>query len=392
MTRRSLLCVLALAGSGRSTLALGSKRAGIEQRSLLDAWLWAVANHTAGVRDEALLLAEQWNESEVRTAVEYATSRSNVDLEGMLGPALLLHTDVATLSRSREGYALPDGSRSFATVEDGRVTGRMDASFHWEAGRRIARAASGTEGRTLCQHWWRAVGALLVEWAEYPEVRLHLHDVPGFLNRDSRLSLLRAIRHCAYALPRIQLASGVQSVLTTPMAQGSTPEFFLRHPVVDEDKVRPAPLELRDARTALRRSLETEAGLTEARVRLAHVLAELGDLRGARSELERGLAEAVDPGLRYYALMLSARVYTAEESFSPAQTALVQALALFPGSSAPRVALSHLVLLDTRGARETKVWREEGDGADPWWTIHRRTWPSASEQMASFVMLAQRRK
>ncbi len=118
----------------------------------------------------------------------------------------MLHADVAILNREPAGYNLPAGEANVTLLSDGRAVGQMSGTVHWEFARRlIERAPEGEDRLRIAQTFYRATGAVLQWWGEYPELATHLAAGRRLLGDDPVLLLyeghdapgLRAGRACS---------------------------------------------------------------------------------------------------------------------------------------------------------------------------------------------------
>jgi tetratricopeptide (TPR) repeat protein len=110
----------------------------------------------------------------------------------------------------------------------------------------------------------------------------------------------------------------------------------------------------------------------EAHLRMGRIRAGLSDLKRARQELEPLAASGQPPFMRYLALLLLGKVEEMDKKPDAAVAKYRDALALFPTSQSPFVALSRLAdeRGDVAGARD---WLERSFAlstsrrVDPWW-------------------------
>jgi tetratricopeptide (TPR) repeat protein len=144
--------------------------------------------------------------------------------------------------------------------------------------------------------------------------------------------------------------------------------------------------ELREAEKLLRRALEAQPALVEARIRLGRVLYRLGRHEPAAHELQQAVAAlssggsqaADDDGLlRYYAEMFLGAAREALGRNDSARASYARAAALYPDAPSARLALSQLAFrgndraaaLDAVGrALRPEPFRPDRD--DPWWRYH----------------------
>jgi tetratricopeptide (TPR) repeat protein len=161
------------------------------------------------------------------------------------------------------------------------------------------------------------------------------------------------------------------------------------HVVVAPRPSATAPAELRRAEDLFRRALERDAGLVEARLRLAHVLGDRGRHEEAREQLLQATRNPLPRLLDYYGSLLLGREEQALGNAGAARRAFERAAALFPSAQSPRIALSHVALM--RGDRQSAVGALAPVGGatptvdeDPWDVIHRLHDPFADELIARF--------
>jgi tetratricopeptide (TPR) repeat protein len=120
------------------------------------------------------------------------------------------------------------------------------------------------------------------------------------------------------------------------------------------------------------RSLKDGSDSEEARLRLGHVHALLGEERKAQATLATLAESATTPAIRYLALLFLARLAENHGQRDAAQSRYLQALVLAPDAQAPLLGLSRLQdeAGDEAGARS---WLERSFKAvgsqrvDPWW-------------------------
>jgi tetratricopeptide (TPR) repeat protein len=147
--------------------------------------------------------------------------------------------------------------------------------------------------------------------------------------------------------------------------------------------------ELDQAARDLRRALELDPELVEARIRLAHVHADKGRHDEAAAILRPVMAATHPPFLEYYGALVLGRVEERLGRLPEARAACERAARQFPQAQVPRVALSRLALLDGRAgdALELLLQAPPAAGAepaeDPWWHYFRRHEPDAGTQVAA---------
>jgi tetratricopeptide (TPR) repeat protein len=135
---------------------------------------------------------------------------------------------------------------------------------------------------------------------------------------------------------------------------------------------------LRTAVDMLRRSVRADPAAHEPRLRLGRVLFLLDDLDAAESELRQLASPAVEPGLRYLALLFLGEVLEHRGDTAAALTAYGTAIGLVQVDQSARVAAAQLA---HREGRRTEAAEEIGRalvipaaGFDPWWVYLRGQW------------------
>jgi len=137
-------------------------------------------------------------------------------------------------------------------------------------------------------------------------------------------------------------------------------------------RVRSAKGELSVAEDLLRRAVKRSPAFPEARLHLAHVLAEQGQHKEALVELTQALPAIEDHTFQYYAQMFLGRSGAETGDVARARAAFERAAQLMPAAQSPLIALSQLAY--GRGdadeaaallARVATLPALEND--DPWW-------------------------
>jgi hypothetical protein len=155
------------AGGQEAVLSPGARDA--------DTWMRAVAIHVSGQRDEPVAHLARWARADLDDLLPVVSKLDEAVRARLVQRALVLHTDVALLNRTITGYALPPDGRPTELFVDGKETGTMFGTFHWEFGRRlIERLPRGEERTAVGRAFYRAAGAVLQLWGEHAELRPHL--------------------------------------------------------------------------------------------------------------------------------------------------------------------------------------------------------------------------
>jgi hypothetical protein len=317
-------------------------------------WAQAVRSHTPGEADGALETVAgipYWR------AANALRGKAVRDDRRFLTRALILHTDLAIVQRQAAEQQLTSatgkraGTGSFV-LEDGSSAGRRQTSPHWSVAMQIAvmlatwrdpdgppDARPDPETRRIALSWFHTVNALFLHWAEGT---LRYVDT-GLLNYpdDAALHLYRGTVHQMYANGRVQQflsrsAEG-RGVAGAPQA---------------------ASVELARAEADLRRALELDPTLAEARIRLAHVAGELGRPDEAVALVREALRVTLPPFFQTYAALILGRNLTRAGRLDEARTAFDRAATLAPHAQAPRVGRSQVALAAGRPAEALSALTE----------------------------------
>ncbi|MEO7892032.1 MAG: tetratricopeptide repeat protein [Vicinamibacterales bacterium] len=344
--------------------------------------------HVAGSADEELTRIAGWSQPDVVDALRQVNLTTPGDA-GFVRRALVLHTDIAALRRRPEGYDLPRAAGSTYLVDDGLGVGLSHGTFHWDIGREIiARllstrlnprslgdlfndrdkvivqkgiAHAGPE-LEMARTWFRTTAALLQSWGEYPELNLQVKAARQIVGADAVLLLYEGTTHQTFAgdaMRSFVVEQQLQTVAPTPSEERMTAEALFRA------------------------ALKLDASLSEARIRLGHVLGDRGRHTEAAKELHTVLQSPITPYLDYYASLLLGREEQALGHRNDARSAFERARGLYPHAQSPYLGLSQIAMAegDRVGARallsEAIQPLPDSQRQDPWWNIDRVHEPSA---------------
>jgi hypothetical protein len=361
----------------------------------VDDWLAAVRAHEPGQLDEPAVALSQWPRDATFAAIDRASRDTDVDV-GALTRGLILHTDIALFQRAAGGGAAAGVGRSIRLLDTERVAS-LRRTFQWDAGRRLATTlAKRPRGAPIARAWCRAVAALLQEWGDFGAVRLHLNQASELFPDDPVLTLFRGTLHQAYADSRVQSYLARQRRSSSRMPQqlldGSSDDTAAL-PLTSS--IKETSVELGFAEGALRRAAELDPALVEARIRLAHVLGEVGKAGEAAALARDALAKPLPPFLDYYGAMVLGRNETRLGRAAAAQAAFERAATLFPHAQAARVASSASALAAGRaGDALASIMAGIGPDApadrnDPWAWCYRVHEPQATSLVADLRAMAQ---
>ncbi len=355
----------------------------------VDTWVRAVTQHVPGQHDEAVAYLARWATADLEALLPALVQIAPDEKvrAALVRRALILHADVAMFNRTTTGYTLPPSGPPTYLFADGKETGRMYGTFHWEFGRRLLeRLPRGDERQAMARVYYRAVSAVLQVWGEHVELKQHLAVAPGITGNDPVLLMYEGTMHQAYADARAQRyfdeLRQVRGLATTGLPSGRGPSTrTVQEPPPTEDGSRA------NAERLFRRALSDDPDLREARIRLAHVLHDRGRHDDAARELEKlPLVSTLPPFLGYYAAMLNGRIALVRRRIDDARGWFEQALTSDPGAQTPRLALSGLATAsgDRYVAQRYLLVLTASDAADdPWWLLGRIHAPSAEDLVAA---------
>jgi len=316
-----------------------------------DVWAEAVAAHQPGVADDALWTVLTMDESFIEVGLKLALAEI-----GRLPRALVLHTDAGIIDTQGDADADRPPSRQ---LEDGRQVGVAGRSRHWKFATRIAIALSHAKERPgvhpdvvaaahrLSALWFRTVAAMCLRRGELGLADGTLGWGLRLFPDDPGLRLLTGTLHQAYADPRVQRFTGrdqtaKRGLLVQPRTRSEQPP-----PVLGPQS---ATWELSLAEASLRRALELQPTLQEARVRLAHVLTDRGEDAEAASVASAALAGGLPPEFEAYAALILGRSAARLGRLDDARAAFARAATLAPEAQAPRIGLAQVALAEGKAA------------------------------------------
>jgi tetratricopeptide (TPR) repeat protein len=353
------------------------------------AWLAAVNAHVPGERDDAVTAIAPWSLDELDALLPEVPKQPDQGVR-LVERGLVLHMDIALMHRNAAGYDLPPGPGGVTLFSDGRAVGQMSRTIHWEFARRLVDRVSARADRVrIGRAFYRATGAVLQLWGEYPELATHLADGRRAIGDDAVLLLYEGTMRQAYASPRVQrffderrrAAAAERPTMNTrlpPGQDGTAPREIISLPAG-----LPSARDSRgQAERLFRRALAIDPGLAEARIRLAHVLGDAGRHDEAAAELDRARTASLPALLDYYASLLAGREARARGRFDAARLAFERAASLYPTAPAPKFGLSELAIARNDPAAglahlQPTARDRSADIDDPWWWIDRAHSPPA---------------
>ena len=349
----ALLAGVVVQAQGPAPAAVDARQfapAALEMRAT--EWQVAARTHVSGQFDEPAASVARWPHELTRVVVDRAIRRArdkssrapddsstDRDYMAVLAKGLLLHTDIAIAERTSETGATT-GTRAW-TLLDAKPLAGVRFSRHWGLSRLLAEAlAKDPAGAPIARAWFRAVGALYQQWADFGQLRAHLAAGADLVPDDPVLLLFAGTLRQGYADAR------VQSYIARfrGMQRGQTDRFVVYVSIEDADA------ELGLAERALRRALAIDPSLDEARIRLAHVQGARGKSADAIQLAREALAAPLPQFLEYYGAMVLGRAEARLGRHAEARAAFERAVARYPHSQAAQVALSQVGLAEGRTA------------------------------------------
>jgi hypothetical protein len=357
---------------------------------LVEAWTTAVRTHVAGTIDEPLKTVASWKPEYVTMVVRLVSGRLNrqpgarerllrtVDAAGVpadaaeltrtLARGLSLHTDIAIVERNTDA---PPDSLSAVVLVDGQVTRYVRRSAHWAIARQIAADVAPQPGYgPRVAEWYRATAGLMQEWGDCDLAGPHLETGQALFPDDPVLALYQGTLRQTFGDPRLseylQKRRSTEGLGRAPVASRSGPPATGPARLSNVTKV-----ELGIARRELQRAVTLDPALHEARIRLAHVLSELGNDREAADVVRPALEAELPPFLEFYAALILGRSEEQLGRFDEAGVAYTRAAARFPGAESAEVGRSRVALAQGRAPDALKILVDaigpySTEQPDPW--------------------------
>lgn len=315
----------------------------------LQAWLAAVERHEPGRLDDASRTAAGWSHRDVAGAIadfdalesavrkrvgstpRSTAASSSIEVRGWRATVAdamallhLTHRESAPFDTTRlvQRAALLHTDVAIAEWDNSSRTDAWssspNASFHLGVANVLVDRLRRDRRNEFVRRWYVAVAALLQARQEVTAQPAFLQRALSILGNDPALLVIAGSTHELRASPRMDLAPPSQRIR---LVRGD---------------------QLRRAEGFYRQALRDDAGLVEARLRLAHVLGEMGRHGDAVAELTRVPTESVDTWVAYCALLFLGQQQEALGRFDAARRAYGEALRVSPRARSAHLALSHL--------------------------------------------------
>ncbi len=270
------------------------------------------------------------------------TAGDAADVDRVLARAILLHTDVAVFDSLAAARTDSNQVLSVASQHFGMAMALVDL------------VRRETPASDLPRLWYRAVATFLREHLDVGSGPMFMRRAVSFFPNDPRLLLLAGILHEFLASTTVQAPLGLKN------------DPNLRTLVIGDDRTN-----LRTAQDFLRRAVDLEPGLVEARLRLGRVTTQLGDPQKGLDELNSALSLPCEPRQRFYAWLFSGQAHAALDRREAARSAYRAALQLFPDAQSASIALAYLERRHGDGVAATQAVQRVLSGMaavadDPW--------------------------
>ena len=339
------------------------------------AWWSAVDAHRPGQLDAAATQVAVWSRLDLENAFADLRRAPPPNVSGVWKRAAMLHADIAILKRSATGYDLPPDDHAVVMIRDGKQIGARSGTVHWAFARKLLDAVREPSNDDDVRRWYRAIGAFLQAWNEFPELGPHLVRGRELFPADPLLIVYAGTVHENFAEPSIQNAFAQM----IPLRSGAPPP----RPPVDLPSA-----ERRQAIALFRQALAIDSMMPEALVRLGYAYGQLQQHREAIGQLELAAKQTMTPLWQYYTWVLLGREQQAAGELTRSRISFERAAALSPTAQAPRLGLSQLArdLDDLPGALAPlalfavpgNIWGRD----EPLWQFHKVHLPDAEALVA----------
>jgi len=345
------------------------------------AWQAAVRTHVQAKIDEPLTTVAAWPTDAFDRVLKVVLPDEDA---AFLARALVLHTDIALAQRTLPETPPPSGGPVAVVVIDGQRTRTVTRSPHWAVARRIAAELvkqSGPDPAAIVAAWYRASCALMQEWGDLDTLEAQLEAGVALFGRDPVLALQRGTLHQAFGDARLADYARERRALTAMRRNGigtvaSIGGRNASRPDASASGLSASRAELNVAEREFRRALALDPTLHEARIRLAHVLSQLGNDRQAVEVVQPAAEADLPPFSAFYAAMILGRSQEHLGRFAEAGAAYDRAAAHTGGAQSAEIGRSRVALAQGRPAEAltivTAVTAQGVSPRDDPWTVYFR--------------------
>jgi tetratricopeptide (TPR) repeat protein len=293
-----------------------------------------------------------WQVGRLRDLAE-AYSTDN-DHNRLLVRGALLHGDVAM---SSPATGAPESGNEGIRIQsvDGEAVGFGASPIHWQMAWLLFDAAR-PDGDAIARRWYIATAAWMQSREQHDAT--HLRRAREMFPDDAALQFLSGCQQETFAGPEVQA-----TVKTAVLPAGY-------HMDIESESAA-----LRDAETFLRRALMLDPGMTEARIRLGHVLLARGRPQEAADALRAADTANEPTELQYFHAMFLGQAEESLGRVEQARESYTRASTLFPRAQSPYLALG--ALATRRGDRATALKETQRlfelpaaavEVDEPWWS------------------------
>ena len=342
-------------------------------------WVLSAAAHEPGVLDAAATLIGNWPLDRVADAFRDVTRLQNSEFyNAVLARGAMLHADLSLLRRG-DGFPPPsrDPRYSSPLFMDGRRIGVSGRDEQLAFARTVMAAMKPRGGDDRAAQWYRAIGADLAARYWLLDLALHNEEARRVFPGSAGILFDAACEAETITAPRLQVA--LAATITASPGPARQP--------ADAERVT-IGFNLRRAAGFYRDALALDPAMTEARVRLGHVLLRQRRFKDAAEMLEAPL-QSSDPMVRYFAALIRGRLFQQTRRPDEAQRSFTEASRLYPAAQSPLLALAALereqgddeaaTLAIKRLAALTPADRLRDD---PWWLYYQCNGRNATGELA----------
>ena len=383
-------------------MAIPSAAQSPSETLMLD-WLALVRSHEAGTMDDASASASELSPDQIDIFLPRALESIDVPT---LKRALSMHTDIALAQQAT--LARPAvGSRTAVVLLDGLAIDDIPRAQPWRICWKLATglATRRDQGPAIAA-WFRATGAVLQQLGDCDLLAYHLDAGLSLFARDAVIALYAGTLHQTFADARVQAFIARRQAAPTmpsgisPLAQSKWAAFEQARRDLDRrmrvgrdaatrNEPQAADIELGLARDFFRRALQLDPSLHETRIRLAHVMSDLGNHEEAVATVKPALATTLGPFLEFYAAVILGRSEEHLGHYAAAGEAYARAAARFPGAQSAELGRSRIALTQGRADDAVAiavgvVGPESPEHADPWSSYFRVHDPDAGALLAAW--------
>jgi tetratricopeptide (TPR) repeat protein len=305
----------------------------------------------------------RWSGDELQRVLQLTGDEvRKASLNRLLERGAVLHADVAMLGNSALQPAPPGGRRPVFYAEDGQHVANDTDTYHWTFAYALLDAMQPGPGTSsFARAWYIAAGAYFDHWRHISAADRHYTRARQVFPADAELLFRGACALETLASPETRAA--IESVIVPRNARF---------------EMQSTGSAARHAEDLFRAALASDPGLTEARLRLARLLAGRGEHQQARDELTRVLAEEASGEGGYLAELFLGHSEDALGRPDPARAAYERAASICPSAQSPLLGLARLEHRagnrDPALAAMARLWKLPAaarERVDPWFEYYR---------------------